>query len=97
MKNLYLIKEEVFSFPVYNSKFELDFLNRKFDQKNIVCIRLDEIEYDFCEFKHKLECSNSNSYSPGVGRDGHKYYKVLIDNNDYLIEKKYVFELKEKL
>lgn len=91
-KIIYKIINDVFSFPVYNSSFELDFINRKLNQKNIICFRIDDIEYDFLDFKHNIEYSVS--YSPGAGRDGLKYFKVLIDGSQYLIEKKYICEIK---
>lgn len=91
MNKIYLIKSEVFSFPVYDSNYEIIFLNRGFDQKNIFCFRLDEIEYDFIDFKYKVKYSES--YNPGAGRDGIKYFKILIDASRYLIDKKYLCEI----
>ncbi len=94
MKKLYKINDICFSFPIYDSNYNLIFLNRHYEQKYIFCIRLDENIYDFSAFKNKIPNTINNKYIPGSGRHGIKYFNMLIQNMKCLIEEKYVIEIK---
>jgi len=95
MKKLYKIDNRCFSFPIYDSNYNLIFLNRYYEQKYMFCIRLDENIYDFSTFKNKIpNIRDNNGYVPGSGRNGIKYLSMLINDIKCLIEEKYVIEIK---